>query len=87
MWDIISWAVFGLIAGAIAKLIKPGDQGGGCIVTIILGIVGALVGGFIARNLLGMSVADGSFSIGSFLVAVGGALLVLVIYGAVTKKR
>lgn len=87
MWDVISWIIFGLIAGGLAKLIKPGDQGGGCIVTIILGIIGALVGGFIARELLGMNVADGSFSIGSFLVAVGGALLVLFIYSMATKKR
>lgn len=87
MWDIIAWAVFGVIAGGVAKLIKPGKQGGGCLVTMILGIIGALVGGFLARNVLGMEVADGRFSISSFLVAVGGALLVLLIYGALTKKK
>lgn len=87
MWDILMWAVVGLLAGGLAKLLKPGAQGGGCLVTIILGIVGALLGGFIAREVLGMEIADGSISFKSILVATGGALLVLVIYGAVTKKR
>lgn len=87
MIDIIAWIVFGIFAGAIAKLLKPGSQGGGCLTTSILGIVGALVGGFIARNLLGWEVVDGGFTFKSFLVAVGGALLVLFIYGAITKKR
>jgi uncharacterized membrane protein YeaQ/YmgE (transglycosylase-associated protein family) len=51
---IITWIVVGLIAGALGKLIMPGDDPGGIIVTILLGIVGAFVGGFITQNLLGL---------------------------------
>ncbi|MCW3160040.1 GlsB/YeaQ/YmgE family stress response membrane protein [Chryseobacterium oryctis] len=80
----ITWIIFGLIAGAIAKLIMPGTQGGGWLMTIILGIVGAFVGGFIG-SFLGWGTTD-SFDFRSMLLAVGGALIVLWIYGMVTKK-
>lgn len=81
---ILTWIIFGLIAGAIAKLIKPGTQGGGWIVTIILGIVGAFVGGFIGSR-LGWGTVD-SFDFRSLLLAVGGALIVLWIYGLATRR-
>lgn len=87
MLNIIAWAIFGLIAGGLAKLIKPGKQGGGCIVTMILGIVGALVGGFLGRQILGIEVRDGAFNLPSFISAVVGAIIVIFIYEAVTKKR
>jgi len=80
---IIGWIVMGLIAGAVAKLILPGKQGGGWIITIILGIVGALVGGFIGGALFGVDVND--FSIETFLVAVAGSIVVLLVYGLVTR--
>lgn len=83
---IIGWIVLGLIAGAIAKLILPGKQGGGWIITIVLGIVGALLGGFIGGALFGRDDPMG-FNLGSILLAVVGALIVLVIYGAVTGRR
>lgn len=83
---IITWIIFGLIAGAIAKLIMPGTQGGGWLITIILGIVGAFVGGFIGANVLGWGAVD-SFDFRSMLLAVGGALIVLWIYGMLTKGR
>ncbi|OON41459.1 hypothetical protein BTJ39_05745 [Izhakiella australiensis] len=75
---IIAWIIFGLIAGILAKWIMPGKDGGGFIVTVILGIVGALVGGWIS-TLLGFGKVDG-FNVGSFAVAVVGALVVLFIY-------
>jgi uncharacterized membrane protein YeaQ/YmgE (transglycosylase-associated protein family) len=75
---ILSWIIFGLIAGALAKWIMPGKDPGGCVVTILLGIGGAVVGGFIA-SLLGLGTVTG-FNVGSFLVAVGGALLLLFGY-------
>ncbi|CAK9884789.1 MAG: hypothetical protein XXXJIFNMEKO3_01181 [Candidatus Erwinia impunctatus] len=74
----ISWIIFGLIAGVIAKWIMPGKDGGGFIVTIILGIVGASVGGWITIP-LGFGRVDG-FNFGSFVVAVLGAVIVLWIY-------
>lgn len=82
---ILAWIVLGLIAGAIAKLILPGKQPGGIIITIIIGIVGALLGGFIG-SLIGLGPID-EFSIGNILLAIVGAILVLVIYGAVTGRR
>jgi uncharacterized membrane protein YeaQ/YmgE (transglycosylase-associated protein family) len=75
---ILSWIIFGLIAGALAKWVMPGKDPGGCVVTILLGIAGAITGGFIA-SLLGLGTVSG-FSLWSFLVAVGGALLLLFGY-------
>ncbi len=75
---ILSWIVFGLIAGAIAKLIMPGKDPGGFIVTILLGIAGALVGGFIG-SALGLGGVDG-FNLGSFFIAVLGAIILLAVY-------
>jgi uncharacterized membrane protein YeaQ/YmgE (transglycosylase-associated protein family) len=73
---ILGWIVFGLIVGAIAKLLMPGRDPGGIIVTMILGIVGALLGGFIGRA-LGMYSADEP---AGFIMALVGAILVLLIY-------
>ncbi|MGQ1837244.1 GlsB/YeaQ/YmgE family stress response membrane protein [Kocuria turfanensis] len=83
---IISWIVLGLIAGALAKLIMPGNQGGGIIVTIVLGIIGALLGGFLG-SLIGIGSLESVFDIGTIITAVVGALIVLFIYGAVAGRR
>jgi uncharacterized membrane protein YeaQ/YmgE (transglycosylase-associated protein family) len=83
---IIGWIVLGLAAGAIAKLILPGRQGGGWIVTLLLGIVGALLGGFLGSVLFNAPLED-FFSIQTWLLAIGGAILVLLIYGLVTRGR
>ena len=80
---ILSWIIFGLIAGALAKWIMPGDDPGGIIVTIIIGVVGALVGGFIA-SIIGLGTVSG-FNIGSFIIAVLGAILLLIVYRKVKK--
>lgn len=81
---IIGWIVLGLIAGALAKLILPGKQGGGWIITIILGIVGALLGGFIGQALIpGLDITGINFQ--SILTAVVGAIIVLLIYGFATR--
>jgi uncharacterized membrane protein YeaQ/YmgE (transglycosylase-associated protein family) len=81
---ILVWIVFGLIAGALARWIMPGRQGGGWIVSIILGIVGAVVGGWIG-TMLGFGQVTG-FDLRSLAVAVGGALVVLVVYNAITHR-
>jgi len=81
---IIGWILLGLIAGAIAKAILPGAQGGGWIVTIILGIVGALLGGFIGSAIFGLGL-ENFFSLQTWLLAIGGSILVLLIYGLVTR--
>lgn len=75
---ILSWIIFGLIAGILAKWIMLGKDGGGFFMTIILGVIGAVVGGWIS-TLLGFGKVDG-FNFGSFAVAIIGALVVLFIY-------
>jgi uncharacterized membrane protein YeaQ/YmgE (transglycosylase-associated protein family) len=81
---IISWIIIGLIAGALGKLLMPGDDPGGIIVTIILGIVGAFVGGFVMYNVLGF---DQGGLIWSIIVATIGAIIVLAIYRAIAGRR
>lgn len=80
---ILSWIFLGLIAGALAKIIMPGKDPGGCLVTIVLGIVGAVVGGFVA-SLLGYGKVE-SFDLGGILLATLGAVIVLVIFRIVKK--
>ena len=82
---ILYWLIFGLIAGAVAKFIMPGKQGGGIILTIILGIVGAVVGGFIGTHVLGFGDISG-FDLRSMAIAVGGALVVLIVYGIFSRR-
>jgi uncharacterized membrane protein YeaQ/YmgE (transglycosylase-associated protein family) len=81
---IIGWIVLGLIAGAIAKAILPGKQGGGWLITLILGVVGALLGGFIGSAIFGVGLED-FWSIQTWIVAIVGAIIVLLIYGLVTR--
>lgn len=75
---IISWIIFGLLAGAVAKFLLPGRDPGGCIVTILLGVVGASVGGWIGTR-LGFGTVDG-FNLGSLGIAILGAVILLLIY-------
>lgn len=82
---ILAWIVFGLIAGAVAKLIMPGDDPGGFIITILVGIAGALVGGFVATA-LGLGTVSG-FNLGSFLIAILGAILLLALYRMAVGRR
>ena len=82
---IIAWIIVGLIAGALAKLIMPGDDPGGIIVTMLIGIVGAFIGGFVF-GLFGGSGVSG-INIGSIIVAVVGALILLAIYRLIVGGR
>jgi uncharacterized membrane protein YeaQ/YmgE (transglycosylase-associated protein family) len=85
--SIIAWIIIGLVAGALAKLIMPGDDPGGIIVTILIGIAGAFVGGFLA-SLIGL--AEGGL-IWTIVVATIGAIILLAIYrmfvGGRTARR
>ncbi|MDO5533177.1 MAG: GlsB/YeaQ/YmgE family stress response membrane protein [Propionibacteriaceae bacterium] len=83
---IIGWIVLGLLAGAIAKAIMPGSQGGGWLATLVLGVVGALLGGFIGSAIFNIGL-DTFWSLQTWLVAILGSLLVLVIWGFITKNR
>lgn len=82
---ILGWIVLGLVAGAIAKLILPGKQGGGWIATLLLGVVGALLGGFLGSVLFNVGI-ESFWSPMTWLLAIGGSLLVLVIWGFITSR-
>jgi uncharacterized membrane protein YeaQ/YmgE (transglycosylase-associated protein family) len=82
----LSWIIFGLIAGVLAKWIMPGPNPSGCIVTIILGVVGAMVGGFIGTHLLGLGPVSG-FNIQSFFLAILGAIVLLALYRLIAGKK
>lgn len=86
MGAIIGWIIFGLIAGAIAKLLMPGRDPGGWIVTMFLGIAGAVVGGWIGSVLWGSSGVN-DWSLGSFALAIAGSILLLAIYRVIIGRR
>ena len=77
--SILSWIVIGLIAGVIAKLLTPGRDPGGCIITILLGIAGAFVGGFL-YSVFTQRPFIARFDLGSLAVATVGAIVVLLLY-------
>jgi uncharacterized membrane protein YeaQ/YmgE (transglycosylase-associated protein family) len=84
--SLIVWIVIGFLAGFLAKSIMPGPDGGGFILTTILGIVGAIVGGFIGRAVFDTGAANDGFSIIGFIFAVIGAIIVLAIYRLATGR-
>lgn len=81
---IVTWIVLGLVAGVLAKMVMPGKDPGGFIVTIVLGIAGALVGGFIGTQ-LGFGSISG-FDLRSLAIAVGGAMLLLFLYRQLRRR-
>lgn len=84
---IIAFIILGLLAGLIAKAILPGEDPGGLIVTTIIGVAGAILGGFLAQALFDADPLDEFFDISSWLTAIVGALLLLVIYRLVVGRR
>ncbi len=84
--SILAWLVLGAIAGWIAGMIVPGDEGYGVIGTIIAGIVGALVGGFLVGAITGENYMD-NFTIGSIIAAVIGAVIVVFIWKQMAGRR
>ena len=83
---IIAFIILGLLAGLIAKAIMPGNDPGGYIVTTIIGIVGALLGGFLAAALFGAHPLDEFFDISTWLTAIVGSLILLVLYRVVVSR-
>ena len=81
---IFSWIIFGLIAGALAKFIMPGNDPGGFVVTTLIGIAGAVIGGFIG-SAMGLGSVTG-FDIRSFFIAIAGAVILLAIYRKMKKS-
>lgn len=84
---IIGWILIGLLAGAIAKLLIPGDQPGGIIVTAIVGVVGALLAGFIAQALGFGDPIDEFFDFSTWVAAIIGAVVLLLIWQAIAGRR
>ncbi|RAE31800.1 GlsB/YeaQ/YmgE family stress response membrane protein [Burkholderia multivorans] len=87
---VIGWIIVGLLAGALAKLILPGKQAGGWISTIILGVIGAFVGGLLFGLFGGKGIGavfSDPWSWGSFFIAVIGAILFAFVWGLITKNR
>ncbi len=82
---VIGWIVLGLIAGAIAKAVHKGEEPGGLLGTLVVGVLGALLGGLIA-SAAGLGGIGSFFSIGTWLIAIGGALLLLVAFNAVVSR-
>jgi uncharacterized membrane protein YeaQ/YmgE (transglycosylase-associated protein family) len=84
---IIAFIILGLLAGAIAKALMPGNDPGGWIVTALIGIAGALLGGFLAGALFGADPMDEFFDISTWLTAIVGSIILLVIYRLVVDRR
>ncbi len=86
--NIIAWILLGLLAGALAKAIYPGHQGGGLIVTILLGIAGAFIGGslYVLFTTGGIGLAAASFTLPGMAIALLGSLLVLFLWGMVARR-
>ena len=82
----IGWIVLGLLAGIIAKALLPGSDPGGLIITTIIGIVGALLGGFLAAALFDAHPLDEFFDISTWITAIVGSIILLAIYRAVMNR-
>jgi uncharacterized membrane protein YeaQ/YmgE (transglycosylase-associated protein family) len=84
--NIISWLLFGLLAGAVARMFVPGRQSIGCIATVAVGMVGALIGGLIGEVVLGDDDATFRWDLGPFLLAVAGAIVLLLALQALGNR-
>lgn len=84
---IIAWILIGLLAGAIAKLLLPGKDPGGIIITMVIGVLGGLLGGWLGKVIFGVDSIDGFFDLSTWIAAIVGSLILLVLYRVVTGNR
>ncbi|MGX4694178.1 GlsB/YeaQ/YmgE family stress response membrane protein [Streptomyces sp. JNUCC 63] len=84
---IIAWILIGLLAGAIAKLLLPGKDPGGIIVTMLIGIAGGLLGGWLGKVIFGVESINGFFHLSTWIAAIVGSLILLVLYRLFTGNR
>jgi len=78
----VTWILIGLVAGAIAKAITPGRDPGGCLITIVIGVAGALLAGFLGQQLGWYRAGEGA----GFLAAIVGAVLILIVYRLIVRR-
>jgi uncharacterized membrane protein YeaQ/YmgE (transglycosylase-associated protein family) len=84
---IVSLLILGLLAGALAKWLLPGDDPGGVLVTMLIGVVGALLGGFLAGALFGADPLGAFFELSTWVTAVAGSIVLLLLYRMITRRR
>ncbi|MFD3523093.1 GlsB/YeaQ/YmgE family stress response membrane protein [Streptomyces sp. NPDC058653] len=84
---IIAWIFIGLLAGAVAKLLMPGKDPGGLIVTMLIGIAGGLLGGWLGKVIFGVDSIDGFFDLSTWIAAIVGSMLLLLLYRLVIGNR
>ncbi|GGT16836.1 GlsB/YeaQ/YmgE family stress response membrane protein [Streptomyces chromofuscus] len=84
---IIAWILIGLLAGAIAKLLLPGKDPGGIIITMLIGVAGGLLGGWLGKVIFGVDSIDGFFDLSTWVAAIVGSLILLLLYRAFTGGR
>ncbi|MBT2524509.1 GlsB/YeaQ/YmgE family stress response membrane protein [Streptomyces flavidovirens] len=84
---IIAWILIGLLAGLIAKALLPGKDPGGIIVTMLIGVAGGLLGGWLGKVIFGVDSIDGFFDLSTWIAAIVGSLILLVLYRLVTGGR
>ncbi|MFJ3966546.1 GlsB/YeaQ/YmgE family stress response membrane protein [Streptomyces parvus] len=84
---IIAWILIGLLAGAIAKALMPGKDPGGCLITMLLGIAGGLLGGWLGKVIFGVDSIDGFFSLSTWIAAVIGSVILLALYRLIAGNR
>ncbi|MER6051198.1 GlsB/YeaQ/YmgE family stress response membrane protein (plasmid) [Streptomyces sp. BHT-5-2] len=77
---ILAWALIGLLAGAIAKALMPGKDPGGCLITMLIGIAGGLLGGWLGKVIFGVHSINGFFHLSTWIAAIVGSLIVLLLY-------
>ncbi|GGX41384.1 GlsB/YeaQ/YmgE family stress response membrane protein [Streptomyces noursei] len=77
---ILAWALIGLLAGAIAKALMPGKDPGGCLITMLIGIAGGLLGGWLGKVIFGVHSIQGFFHLSTWIAAIVGSVIVLLLY-------
>jgi uncharacterized membrane protein YeaQ/YmgE (transglycosylase-associated protein family) len=87
MFGFIGWIIIGLLAGLLARAIMPGKQPMGCLLTMVLGMVGSLVGGFVSSLIFGHDPTEKAIHASGLIMSTIGAVIVLAIYGAMQKRR
>ncbi|MFF5425454.1 MULTISPECIES: GlsB/YeaQ/YmgE family stress response membrane protein [unclassified Streptomyces] len=84
---IIAWVIIGLLAGLIAKALTPGRDPGGLVVTTLIGVAGGLLGGWLGKVIFGVQAVDGFFELSTWVAAIIGSIILLLIYRAVAGRR